>query len=83
MAGKIIDFPTSWEYLDWIAQSSLKLKVIIEALNMSNEKGFLDKRQFQALLDYCGIDTYRDFTDADRAILQFHIDNYYDIDIKV
>lgn len=83
MAGKIIKFPVAWDYTDWITQSGLKLKVIIEALNMANDKGFLDERQFKALLDYCGIDTTQDFTDADRAILQFHIDNYYGLDIKV
>lgn len=83
MAGKVIDFPCDYEYLEWCAMSSLKLKAIIEVLNMSNEKGFLDKRQFQALLDYCGVDPHQDFTDQDRAILQFHIDNYYDLDIQV
>lgn len=81
--GKIIQFPVSYEMNLWCQQSKSKLKVLIQACNMSNEKGFLDKRQFQALLNYCGIDTVRDFTSEDRAILQFHIDNYYELDVQV
>ena len=83
MAGKIIQFPISVEMNQFIQISRSKLKVLIQACNMSNEKGFLDKRQFQGLLNYCGIDPVRDFTSEDRAILQFHIDNYYELDVQV
>ena len=81
--GKVIQFPVSNEFNQFIKMSHSKLKILIQALNMSNEKGFLNKLQYQALLTYCNINPARDFCDSDRAILQFHIDNYYDLDIQV
>lgn len=80
MTGKIIEFPISKEYEQFIKTSHSKLLILIQACNMSNEKGFLNNWQFKALLDYCGVNIDRDFTSADRAILQFHIDNYWNLD---
>lgn len=81
--GKILKFPVPDELNQFFVESRRKLSVLIQALNMSNEKGFLDKRQYQALLDYCGIVPTRDLCYFDQVILQFHIDNYYGLDIRI
>ena len=78
--GQIINFPTPETYFWFCKDSSNRLQVLIEALNLANDKGYLDKRTFQGLLDYCNIDIYEDLTMQDRAILNFHMVNYYNLD---
>lgn len=80
---KIINFPTPEEYLWFLQDSEARLQVLIEALNLAHEKGYLDKRSFNGLISYCGVDLNRDLSYIDRYILQFHITNYYNLDIKV
>ena len=81
--GKIIQFPVPEEYTWFLQDSEARLQVLLEALNMAHEKGYLDKRTFQGLIDYCGIDLYKDLSYIDRRILQFHITNYYALYINI
>lgn len=81
--GKIIQFPISKEYQQFIQESAARTKVLIETLSLSAEKGMLNERTFNYFLDYMHIDLHRDFTSSDLTIIKFHCDNYYNLPLSI
>ena len=79
----IVKFPVPDELNRFFKESRTRLTVLIQALNLSSEKGVLDERQYRALLIYTGINPARDLCYFDQVILQYHIDNYYGLDIQI
>lgn len=80
MAGKIIPFPGCEDYERFNKMSHNKMSILVQSCNMAFEKGILNPWQFKALLDYCGVDLEKDLTMADRAILEFHMEYYWNLD---
>lgn len=81
--GKVVQFPISKEYEQFIVESAGRTKALIETLSLSAEKGMLNERTFNYLLSYLNVDLYRDFTVSDLAIIKFHCDNYYNLPLSL
>lgn len=77
--SKILEFPTPNEYLWFIVESGRRTSLLIQALNAAFDQGQLTLEMFYGLLEQGGIDIYRDFTDKDRAIIAFHLREYYNL----
>lgn len=81
--GQIIQFPTSKEYSKFVEDSAIRTKALIETLTLSYEKGMLNEKNFAYLLNYMNLNLYKDFTPSDLAIIKFHCDNYYHLQLSV
>ena len=81
--GQIINFPVPAAYKQFIEESGIRTKALIETLSLSFEKGMLNERAFNYFLDYLNVDLHRDFTPLDLAIIKFHCDNYYNLPLSI
>ena len=81
--GKIVKFPVSKQYEQFIIDSGVRTRALIETLSLSHEKGMLNEKTFNYFLEYLTLDLHRDFTPSDLAIIKFHCDNYYNLSLSV
>lgn len=81
--GQIVKFPTSKEYTQFVEDSAIRTKALIETLTLSYEKGMLNEKNFTYLLNYMNLNLYKDFTPSDLAIIKFHCNNYYHLQLSI
>lgn len=81
--GQIVKFPTPKEYAQFVEDSAIRTKALIETLTLSYEKGMLNEKNFTYLLNYMNLNLYKDFTPSDLAIIKFHCDNYYHLQLSI
>lgn len=77
--GKVIKFPIKPEYEEFIKLSRGRMMALIETLTLASNKGMLNDRTFQYLIDQTGIDPYKDLTATDLEIVRFHCNYYYQL----